>query len=176
VLRAGNNIVADVFAQCPKRFIGLATISPHDGMHGAREPMHLVKKHRFGALLVPSLYNTVPANDRQCYPLYAKCVELDIPVRTYTNINYASDRPYYLGHPRHLDKIAMDLPEFRIVAGPSGWPWVNEILALVRRHPDLYCDTASHRPRYFGVAGSGWEQLLQFGNTLLQDKVMVGLS
>ena len=50
------------------------------------------------------------------------------------------------------------------------------MVALLRRHPNLYCDTASHRPRYFGVPGSGWEQFLQFGNTLLQDKVMVGFS
>jgi predicted TIM-barrel fold metal-dependent hydrolase len=26
------------------------------------------------------------------------------------------------------------------------------------------------------VPGSGWEQFLQFGNTLLQDKIMIGLS
>ena len=91
-------------------------------------------------------------------------------------MNYATDRPYDLGHPRHLDQIAMDFPELRIVAGLSGWPWVNEMVALLRRHPNLYCDTASHRPRYFGVPGSGWEQFLQFGNTLLQDKIMVGLS
>ena len=50
------------------------------------------------------------------------------------------------------------------------------MVALLRRHPNLYCDTASHHPRYFGVSGSGWEQFLQFGNTLLQDKIMVGLS
>jgi predicted TIM-barrel fold metal-dependent hydrolase len=118
----------------------------------------------------------VPASDRRYYPLYAKCVELDIPVRIYANMNYATDRPYDLGHPRHLDQIAMDFPELRIVAGLSGWPWVNEMVALLRRHPNLYCDTASHRPRYFGVAGSGWEQFLQFGNTLVQDKIMVGLS
>jgi len=49
-------------------------------------------------------------------------------------------------------------------------------VALLRRHPNLYADTASHRPRYFGQPGSGWEQFLQFGNTLLQDKIMVGLS
>ena len=97
-------------------------------------------------------------------------------MRIYTNMNYATDRPYDLGHPCHLDQIAMDFPELRIVAGLSGWPWVNEMVALLRRHPNLYCDTASHRPRYFGVPGSGWEQFLQFGNTLLQDKVMVGLS
>ena len=70
----------------------------------------------------------------------------------------------------------MDFPELRIVAALSGWPWVNEMVALLRRHPNLYCDTASHHPRYFGVSGSGWEQFLQFGNTLLQDKIMVGLS
>ena len=50
------------------------------------------------------------------------------------------------------------------------------MVGLLRRHPNLYCDTAAHHPRYFGVKGSGWEQFLQFGNTLLQDKVMVGLS
>ena len=175
VLRAGNSHCGALRA-FPKRFIGLATISPHDGMRGVRELVRLVKEHGFGALRVSSLYNMVPASDRRYYPLYAKCVELDIPVRIYTNMNYATDRPYDLGHPRHLDQIAMDFPELRIVAGLSGWPWVNDTVALVRRHPNLYCDTASHRPRYFGVAGSGWEQFLQFGNTLLQDKVMVGLS
>ena len=176
VLRAGNAVIAEVLAQYPKRFIGLATISPHDGMRGVRELVRLVEEHGFGALRVSSLYNMVPASDRRYYPLYAKCVELDIPVRIYTNMNYATDRPYDLGHPRHLDQIAMDFPELRMVAGLSGWPWVNEMVALLRRHPNLYADTASHRPRYFGQPGAGWEQFLQFGNSLLQDKIMVGLS
>jgi predicted TIM-barrel fold metal-dependent hydrolase len=176
LLRAGNQLIADVLAQYPRRFIGLATISPHDGMRGVRELVRLVQDHGFGAMRVSSLYNMVPASDRRYYPLYAKCVELDIPVRIYTNMNYATDRPYDLGHPRHLDQVAMDFPELRIVAALSGWPWVNEMVALLRRHPNLYADTASHHPRYFGIPGSGWEQFMQFGNTLLQDKIMVGLS
>jgi len=176
VLRAGNAIITDILAKYPSRFLGLATISPHDGMRGVRELVRLVKDCGFGALRVSALYNMVPASDRRYYPLYAKCVELDIPVRIYTNMNYATDRPYDLGHPRHLDQIAMDFPELRIVAGLGGWPWINEMVALLRRHPNLYADTASHRPRYFGVSGSGWEQFLQFGNSLLQDKIMVGLS
>ena len=176
LLRAGNQLIADVLAQYPKRFIGVATISPHDGMRGVRELVRLVKDRGFGAMRVSSLYNMVPASDRRYYPLYAKCVELDIPMRIYCNMNYATDRPYDLGHPSHLDQVAMDFPELRIVAALSGWPWVNEMVALLRRHPNLYADTASHHPRYFGVAGSGWEQFMQFGNTLLQDKIMVGLS
>jgi uncharacterized protein len=176
VLRAGNAIITDILARYPKRFLGLASISPHDGMRGVRELERLVKECGFRALRVSALYNMLPASDRRYYPLYAKCVELDIPVRIYCNMNYANDRPYDLGHPRHLDPIAMDFPELRIVAGLGGWPWITDMVGLLRRHPNLYCDTASHRPRYFGVPGSGWEQFLQFGNTLLQDKIMVGLS
>ena len=64
----------------------------------------------------------------------------------------------------------------RIIAGLGGWPWIADMVGLLRRHPNLYCDTAAHRPRYLAQPGSGWEQLIQFGNTLLQDKIMVGLS
>jgi phosphoadenylyl-sulfate reductase (thioredoxin) len=110
------------------------------------------------------------------HPLYAKACELDIPVRIYSSMNYATDRPYDLGHPRHLDQVAIDFPELTIIGGLGGWPWVNEMVALVRRHPKLHLDTSAHRARYLGQRGSGWEMLLQFGNTLIQDKVLVGLS
>ncbi len=50
------------------------------------------------------------------------------------------------------------------------------MVALIRRHPNLYMDTSSHRPKHFGTKGSGWEMLIQFGNTLCQDKVLTGLS
>ena len=52
LLRAGNQLITDVLAQYPKRFIGLATISPHDGMRGVRELVRLVQEHGFGGLRV----------------------------------------------------------------------------------------------------------------------------
>jgi predicted TIM-barrel fold metal-dependent hydrolase len=174
--RVENHALAEIVRAYPGRFIGLASISPFDGMRGVREFEHLVRDLGLGALRVASLFNGVPASDRRYYPLYAKCVELDVPARIYTSMNYANDRPYDLGHPRHLDQIAIDFPELRIVAGLGGWPWIADMVGLLRRHPNLYADTAAHHPRYFAVKGSGWEQFLQFGNTLLQDKIMVGLS
>jgi predicted TIM-barrel fold metal-dependent hydrolase len=174
--RVPNRLLGEIGRAYPGRFFTLAQISAYDGMRGVRELERLVREEGVRGFRVSSLYTQLPASDRRYYPLYAKCVELDIPVRIYTAMNYANDRPYDLGHPRHLDQIAMDFPELRIVAGLGGWPWVNEMVALMRRHPNLYCDTASHHPRYFGTRGSGWDMLLQFGNTLLQDKVMVGLS
>jgi predicted TIM-barrel fold metal-dependent hydrolase len=176
VLRGPNDLLAGIVQRYPDRFIGMANLSPHDGMRGVREFERLVRECGLGGLRVSALYTMIPASDRRYYPLYTKCAELDLPLRIYTAMNYANDRPYDLGHPRHLDQVAMDFPELRIVAGLGGWPWVNEMVALLRRHPNLYADTGSHRPRHFATPGSGWEQFLQFGNTMLQDKIMVGLS
>jgi uncharacterized protein len=70
----------------------------------------------------------------------------------------------------------MDFPELTLIGGLGGWPWVNEMVALVRRHPNLHVDTSAHRAKYLGQPGSGWEMLMQFGNTLIQDKVLIGIS
>ena len=171
-----NEYTAQVVEQFPRKFIGFARISPHDGMAGVRELERLVRERGLRGLAMAPFRERIYANDRRYYPLYAKCVELDIPVRLHTSMPYATDRPYDLGHPKHLDDVASDFPELTIIAGLGGWPWVPELVALARRYPNLYIDTAAHRPRHFATPGSGWEMLLQFGNTLLQDKVMVGVS
>jgi uncharacterized protein len=171
-----NEEAAELLRDYPDRFIGLARISGLHGMRGVRELERLVREQKFRALGVSALVDGIPASDRRYYPLYAKAVELDIPVRIYASMNYATDRPYDLGHPKHLDQVAVDFPELTIIGGLGGWPWVNEMVALVRRHPKLYLDTSAHRAKYLGQPGSGWEMLMQFGNTLIQDKVLVGLS
>jgi predicted TIM-barrel fold metal-dependent hydrolase len=171
-----NDELSELLRDYPERFIGLARISGLHGMRGVRELERRVREEKFQALGVSALVDGIPASDRRYYPLYAKAVELDIPVRIYSSMNYATDRPYDLGHPRHLDQVAIDFPELTIIGGLGGWPWVNEMVALVRRHPKLHLDTSAHRAKYLGQRGSGWEMLIQFGNTLIQDKVLVGLS
>jgi uncharacterized protein len=171
-----NDEMAGLVRDYPDCFIGLARISAFLGMRGVRELERRVREQGFRALGVSALVDGIPASDRRFYPLYTKAAELGVPVRVYSSMNYATDRPYDLGHPRHLDQLAIDFPELTLIAGLGGWPWVNEMVALVRRHPKLYMDTSAHRAKYLGQRGSGWEMLLQFGNTLIQDKVLVGLS
>jgi hypothetical protein len=173
---ASNDEIAELLVQYPDRFIGLARISGLHPMKGVRELELRVREQKFVALGVSALVDGIPASDRRYYPLYAKAAELEIPVRIYSSMNYATDRPYDLGHPRHLDQVAIDFPELTLIGGLGGWPWVNEMVALVRRHPKLHLDTSAHRAKYLGQRGSGWEMLMQFGNTLIQDKVLVGLS
>jgi uncharacterized protein len=177
MVRAGTNTATgEVVRAHPERFFGFAVISPYDGMSGVRELERLVREEGLIGLSMSPLRERIPSSDRRYYPAYAKAVELGIPLRVYSSMNYGTDRPYDLGHPRNLDQICMDFPELTVIAGLSGWPWVNEMVALLRRHANLYCDTSAHRPRHFATPGSGWEMLMQFGNTLIQDKIMTGFS
>ena len=176
-LMAGDNeAVAKAQDAHPGRIYGQYHADPRDIMKAVRGLEHYVRSRGFVALRIEPFMWRKPPTDRAYYPLYAKAVELGVPVRIYSSMNYATDRPYDLGHPRHLDQVAIDFPELTIIGGLGGWPWVNEMVALVRRHPKLHLDTSAHRARYLGQRGSGWEMLLQFGNTLIQDKVLVGLS
>ena len=177
MIRAGTNTAtAEIQRTAPDLFVGFAVISPFDGMRGVRELERLVREENLRGLSMSPLTELIPASDRRYYPMYTKAVELGIPVRVYSTMNYGTDRPYDLGHPRHLDQICVDFPELTLIAGLGGWPWVTDMVALIRRHPNLYMDTSSHRPKHFGTRGSGWEMLMQFGNTLCQDKVLTGLS
>jgi predicted TIM-barrel fold metal-dependent hydrolase len=51
---------------------------------------------------------------------------------------------------------------------------VLEACLLAWKHPNLYLELAAHRPRYFAAPGAGWEPLLRYGQTTIQDKVLYG--
>jgi predicted TIM-barrel fold metal-dependent hydrolase len=176
VFAGDSDKTAAVVKQFPKRFIGTANINPLDGMKAVRELERSVKELGIKCFYASPFRYGIRANDRRFYPLYAKAVELDIPVFIYTTMTYRTDIPMDIGRPIYVDDVAMDFPEMRIVAGLGGWPWVPEVIGLARRHQNLYISTAAHRPKYFATPGSGWEMLMQFGNTLLQDKIVFASS
>jgi hypothetical protein len=167
-----NDYTANIIARFPDRFVGQALANPNDGMQGVRELERAVKELGLSSFYASPFRYGLSPNDKKFYPLYAKAAELDLPVFVYVTMNYNSALPMDLSHPRHLDEVAMDFPELRLIAGCGGWPWVPEMIGVARRHPNVYIDTESHRPKYLATPGSGWEMLLQFGNTLLQDRVL----
>jgi predicted TIM-barrel fold metal-dependent hydrolase len=158
------------------RLTVLVSVSPHDGMRGVAEFERCVREEGAGGLSVVGMNDLLPASDRRYYPFYAKSVELGVPVRVYTAMTLANDRPYDLGHPRHVDQVATDFPELRLMMAEGGWPWVPDAIGILRRHPNVFMDTSSHRPKYFAQNGSGWDLLIQYGNTLLKNKIVAGFS
>jgi uncharacterized protein len=105
---------------------------------------------------------------------YAKCVELGIPVSIHTSANWSARVVNDLGHPRHLDVVARDFPELRLVMSHAGYPWVLEAVLLAWKYEHVYLELAAHRPKYLAEPGTGWEPLLRFGQTTVADKVLFG--
>ena len=175
---SGDNIdrTADIVAQFPHKFVGVAMVNPHDGMKAVRELEKAVKELGLKSFYASPFRFGIPANHKKFYPLYAKAVELGIPVSIYTTMTYRTDFPMDIGHPRNVDEVAMDFPEMKIIAGLGGWPWVPDMVGVARRHRNVYISTAAHRPKYFAMPGAGWEMLMQFGNTLLQDQIVFASS
>jgi predicted TIM-barrel fold metal-dependent hydrolase len=158
------------------KFIPWVRISPHEGMAGVRKLEIVVKELGIKGFEASPFREKIYVNDKKYYPFFAKCVELNIPMRSHTSMNYATDRSMDLGRPVYLDEVACDFPELTIIAGLGGWPWVPELVGLARRHQNVYIDLAAHRPKYIGNPGSGFETLLQFGNTVLQDRILFASS
>src|SRR5213079_3289461 len=100
--------------------------------------------------------------------------DLGVPVSIHSSANWSTVRRNDLGHPEHLEQVAMDFPALTIIMSHGGYPWVLEAVLAVWKHPNLYLELAAHRPKYFAEPGSGWEPLLRFGQTTIAEKVLWG--
>lgn len=167
---------AEIVAKYPARFVGTAIVNPHQGMKAVRDLEHAVRGLGLKCFYASPFRSGIHANDKKFYPLYAKAVELDIPVYIDTSRTYRTDHAMDIGGPLYVDEIAKDFPDLRIIAGLGGWPWAPEIVGLARRHQNVYISTAGYLPEYLATPGPGGEMLMQFGQTLLQDRIIFASS
>lgn len=164
---ATNRAVAAAVATAPDLFVGCASVDPRDGMAAVRELRRAVQEDGFrGLKLLPFLYGR-PPDDAIYFPLYAACVDLDIPALVLTGHTAVRERSE-LGRPLHLDPVALHFPELRLVAGHAGYPWTEELISLAWKHENLFIDTSGHMPKHFPPA------LVHFMDRHGRGKVMFG--
>lgn len=173
-MRTPNEKVAEFVRHEPNRFIGMAAVDPHKGMQALRDLEYAVNELGMKALCLEPWLHKLKSSDKRYYPIYAKCVELDIPVWTHCSINFVPSLNIDFGRPVHLDEVAGHFPELTIIAGHGGWPWVDELIAIAWRHKRVMIDISAVRPKYLAKPGSGWEMLMTYGNSLLQDQIIFG--
>jgi predicted TIM-barrel fold metal-dependent hydrolase len=141
----GNDEVAACVAQHPGRLAGLASVDLAQPMQAVRELRRCVKQLGFkGLRVVPWLWG-LPPDDRRYYPLYAECVELDVPFCTQVGhtgplLGSEPGRPI-----PYLEHVALEFPELRIVAGHIGAPWTQEVISLAHKFPNFYVDTSAYK-------------------------------
>ena len=49
----------------------------------------------------------------------------------------------------YLDHVACELPELVIVGGHIGYPWTQEMIALVDKYENVYVDTSAYKPKRY---------------------------
>lgn len=144
-----NDEVASFVREYPDRLIGVASVNLAKPMEGVRELRRCVRELGFRALrIVPWLWG-LPPDDRRYYPLYAECVELDVPFclqvgHTGPLLTSETGRPI-----PYLENVALEFPELRIIAGHIGAPWTQEIISLATKFPNLFVDTSAYKASRF---------------------------
>ncbi len=140
-----NDEVADWVSEHPDRFVGLASADLARPMESVRELRRRVNDEGFrGLRMLPWLWDAAPT-DRRYYPLYAECVELGVPFCT--QVGHAGPlMPSEPGRPiPYIDQVAIDFPELVIVCGHVGYPWTEEMVAVARKHANVYIDTSAYK-------------------------------
>jgi predicted TIM-barrel fold metal-dependent hydrolase len=150
----------------PDRFFLGIQVDPTKGMKTLRamEAAHRDHPNLVLARITP-FYLDIAPNDAVYYPVYAKCIELDLPITINTGIP-GPPAPGECQHPMHLDKVCLHFPELKLVMAHGADPWWNEACRLMLKYPNLSMMTSAYLPKYFPP------ELIHFMNTRGKHKVM----
>ncbi|MDA8103374.1 MAG: amidohydrolase family protein [Nitrospiraceae bacterium] len=170
-----NEAVAKMVADDPEKYSGYGTVSmEHFRIPRALHQVERVKELGLhGVSLQPSFFD-MAIDARPLYPVYAKANELGLHVALHTGINYTVTYPIRNDQPVQLDQVACDFPDLVLIACHAGWPWVAEMVAVMRKHPTVFAEFGGLAPRYVCEQNTGWEVMFRFMNTLLADQVLHG--
>jgi predicted TIM-barrel fold metal-dependent hydrolase len=113
----------------------------------------LRKEHAAGRL--PALgeigaqYAGLAPNDPKMEPIYALAEELDIPLGIHIGLSkpgiaYNASPKYRaaLSNPMLLEEVLLRHPKLRLYVMHAGWPMLDQMVALLWAHPQVYVDVA----------------------------------
>jgi uncharacterized protein len=170
-----NEEVAAAARAHPDVLIPFASVDPARGRAGARQARRLVADHGVkGFKLHPNVQEFFP-NDRAAYVLYEAIQELGVPVVFHTGqtgigagMRGGGGVRLKYSNPLLVDDVAVDFPDLPIILAHPSFPWQDEALSVATHKPLVHIDLSGWSPKYFPPL------LVQYANTLLQDKVLFG--
>ncbi|WP_101340218.1 amidohydrolase family protein [Cereibacter azotoformans] len=168
-----NEAVAEFIRAHGPRYVGFAGVDPWQADAVDRFD-HAIRHLGLRGLNLQCFELKMRPDDERLFPLYEKAIDLGVPVNIHCGINFSTHTPMSIGRPEYLDNVMVRYPELRAVASPPGWPWVQELIGVAWRHPNLSIGVLAVRPKLLAKAHSGYEPLLQYGRTLLKEKIIFG--
>ena len=153
--------------KAPERFSLGLSVDPGQIpiMKGLWEMEALARNHPTVCAKVVPFSSDIPPSDERYYPLYTKCVELDLPL----TINTGLPGPPVAGecqNPIHLDRVCVRFPELKLCMAHGADPWWGIATRLMIKYRNLHLMTSAYAPKHFPP------ELIHFMNTRGQDRIL----
>jgi predicted TIM-barrel fold metal-dependent hydrolase len=163
-----NEDVAAILRDHPGRFAGVGSADTTDRK---RCVAMIEEARRLGLVMVnlePGVMDPpMRPDDRRLYPVYAHCEDTAMPLVIMAGGGAGPDITYTA--PECLDRVLADFPKLTIVCSHGGWPWVQEIVSVAFRRPNLYLC-----PDMYLIGLPGTEDYIRAANSFLADQMLFG--
>lgn len=144
-IEKGNDYIAALVRKYPDKFIGMAAVNPRfRGVRAAIEELErAIKTLNLRGLKLYPCYDHYYPNDRElAFPLFARAQELGICVMIHQAATPVIDAPLKYARPFLLDDVGREFPNLKVIIAHAGFPWVDECLVLVAKHPNFNLDVS----------------------------------
>jgi len=152
----------------PDRFIPSGNIDdPNDVMGSVNEIRRDYEQYGIRATSVfpAGTFPQVPIDDPKMYPIYATCVELNIPIFVCAGVP-GPRVPFAPQEVSRIDVVMFDFPDLVFVTRHGCEPWEDLAVKLMLKWPNLYYSTSAFAPKYYPKA------ILDYANSRGADKVL----
>jgi predicted TIM-barrel fold metal-dependent hydrolase len=137
-----NEYVAGYVAQHPDKLIGFASVDPSD--EGApAELERAVRELGLRGLKLGPIYQHVDPNGERCAAVLRVAQRLHLPVIWHQGTTFVRNAPLKYARPFLLDEVAATFPDLTIVVAHLGHPWIDEAIAVARKHTRIFLDVSA---------------------------------
>lgn len=136
-----NRYVADYVARFPKKLIGFAGVDPTE--RSAADDVQLSRQQLGlkGITLSPANQDFHPMDSR-ALRVYALAEQLGMPILVHPGSPFTEQAKMEFGRPVLLDEALRSFPRLRVIVAQLGYPWMDETIALLGKHPNVFADVS----------------------------------
>jgi uncharacterized protein len=143
-----NPIISSYMKTSPGKLYGFAGIDPVD-RDAVAQVRRLHEEDGFvGFTLSPACQGFHPC-DTRAMELYELAQEKQMPVYFLCGMRLPAIAYLEYAQPLAIDEIVRSFPSLKIIISHMGFPWVEQTVSLLAKHPNIYADVA-------GLSQSPW--------------------
>jgi len=164
-----NTYIADYVRQHPGKLLGLAGLDPFAPDADSALAMADEDEAFCGVTLSPAACGFHPADSR-VWNVYDRCCQRGLVVMVHQGVGLSAATRIEFARPHLWDEVLREYPQLPVIIAHMGYPWLDETIALLGKHPNVYADAAGliRRPWY---AYNALVRAYQFG---VADKLLFG--